>query len=185
MLKKLKQKLKERAIRRRTRKALKNHVPKAYDKAEISWGAAEFMEHRRGLLWKISAILFVLLAAVFSYLFGDWTLSLVICVFAVVYYLTHYSKPPKKVEVILSQIGIKVGNRIYPFNHITGFWIFYSPPYLKTLNIRLNEGFFTDITIQMGEADPAKIREFLLKYVSELKDQKESFSEVLLRLFKI
>lgn len=187
MIRKIKQKYTEHKIRRAQKKEAKNYLlslPSAYDEAVLSWIAPETIRHERGLLWKVLATLMVSLALAWGLVYGSWTFSLALLMFVVVYYLVHLEHP-KEVEVKISEIGIKVGARKYPYGRIKAFWIIYEPPYTGTLNIRVTGEINSDITIQLGHAKPAEIRNFLLEYIPELEGETEKISDIFLRIFKI
>ena len=156
----------------------------AYDDAVISWVSPETVRHERGLIWKINIGLILALIIFGGFIYNAWTFSLVTAVFAGVYYLVHLEHP-KDVEVKISRVGVKVGSRRYPFNRIKFFWVLYEPPYVKTLNLRLESEFISDLTIQLNGQDPADVRDFLKKHSKELEGQNEKLSDIFLRLFKI
>jgi hypothetical protein len=94
-------------------------------------------------------------------------------------------RKPKNVKVILSEVGIKVGSRIYQYGRIRTFWIIYNPPFAKTLNIRVHNEFLVDIEIQLGDQDPTVIYEFLSRKLPELEGKTESLLRHFERLFKL
>jgi len=191
MIKKIKKKLKEKKHKRiQKREAKKKHIyalknaPSAYDDAVLSWVAPETIKHERGTLWKFIIGLFVIAIAVWGILNDAWTFSLVIVAFSITYYLVHLEHP-KEVEIKVSNIGIKVGARKYPYNRIRAFWLIYDPPYVKTLNIRVTADLITDITIQLNGQNPSQLREFLMDKIPEMEGQTEKISDIILRLLKI
>ena len=80
------------------------------------------------------------------------TFSFAIIAFVVAYYFAHLEHP-KDVEVKISNIGIKVGGRKYPYSRIKAFWLIYEPPYIKTLNIRVSEELVSDINTYFNNSD--------------------------------
>lgn len=180
MLHKIKTKLNERKAKRMVAES----APSAFDDAEISWVAPEYIKHDRGLLWKISAVLVVLIAAGFGIMYNAWTFSLAIVAFAVAYSLVRLEHP-RDVDVKISNVGIKIGAKKIPYSRIRAFWVIYEPPFIQTFNIRVSGDLLLDISIQMNGQDPAKLREFLLSKIPEMEGKGESLSDALLRLFKI
>lgn len=184
MIKKIKNKFKQRKIRKAQRKEYLKNLPSAYDHTVISWIAPEHTKHERGRLWKVLIPAMLLAAIILGVLHNAWTFSLAIVVFATVYYALH-REHPKDVDIIVSDIGIKVGERRYPYSRIKAFWIIYDPPYIKTLNLHVNGEFAVHIPVQLGDQNPAEIREFLLEKIPEREGETESLSDIFLRLFKI
>lgn len=191
MLKKLKTKYSahklQRAQKKESRQQLRNAIlnaPSAFDEAVISWEAPEYVVHQKGPKWKITMLLLVAVVAGLSLYYDSWTFALAIVVFAAVYSLVHLEHP-RDVQVKISEIGIKVGFRKYSFGKIKAFWIIYEPPFVQTLNLRVEGDFIGEITIQLAGQDPAKVREYLISKIPEMEGKSESFSDILVRLFKI
>lgn len=184
MIKKIKGKIQDRKFKKAREREQKAINPSAYDNAVIGWIAPEYLRLERGIFTKLFYALVLATTAVFGILYDSWTFSLAILVFAFVYYIIHLEHP-KNVEVKISNIGIKAGNRQYPYGRIKGFWIVYEPPYLQTLNIRVEGDILYDITIQLNGQDPAEVREYLLSKIPEFEGKGESPLDALLRFFKI
>jgi len=151
---------------------------------KISWEAPEIEHHERGLVWKITMSIIVLSIIVLGLFYNNWTFSLLIFVFALTYYLSNFKKPEILI-VKISNIGIKVGTRNYPYSRIEKFWIIYEPPFISTLNISIQGELLNQITIQLNEQDPSEIREFLSKKIKEDKGKIISLTDIILKLLKI
>jgi hypothetical protein len=191
MLSKLKEKYHQHKLHRAQKKEARHQLmheiknaPSYYDDAAFSWVAPEYVMHDRGWIWKISMVSVVALVAILSLYFQAWSFALVVVVFAAVYALVHLQHP-RNVEIKISEVGIKVGYKKYNFTKIRAFWFVYEPPYVETLNLRVEGNFTGEITIQLAGMDPAPIRDFLLNKIPEMEGKTESFSDVLIRLFKI
>jgi len=184
MLNKIKNKIKNRRLTKAMQKEYGQSAQTSFDNAEIAWVAYEYPQHERGVVWKIIAGLFVLSAIVFGVMYEALTFSLAIGAFALVYYLMHREKP-KQINIILSNIGIKIGNIKYAYSDIKEFWVIYEPPFVRTLNLRVANGFINEVKIELDGQDPAVVREFLKTRIKELEGQKEGATDLLLRLFKL
>lgn len=185
MITKIKNKIKTRKIQKAQEREYLRNLPSSFDHEKISWFTPEYIKYEKGLLWKVLVILIATALISWGIVSKAWTFSVVMVVFVVVYYLLIHREHPKAVKVVLSNIGIKVGHRKYPYSKIKAFWIIYNPPYTKTLHIRVQNDFAVDIPIYLHHQDPAEIREFLLEKLPELEGHRESFSDILLRIFKI
>ncbi len=155
----------------------------AFDNAVITWRTPEIIRYQRGMVWRIVMGVFVLALAVIGILNHAWSFSLVVVVFAVVYAIIS-RETPKIVTVKLSTIGIKVGERQYPYSQIKHFFLLYQPPFLENLVIRQN-GMGMDVTIPLNGNDPGAIREFLKTKLTEKEGEKEHMTDTLIRLFKL
>lgn len=194
MLKKISKKLKIRKIKKaekKLQKALKKEAKTlgkkqntAFDKAVISWKAPEYIKLHKGIVWYSIFILLFAVGAYFAYSYSAWTFALALVAFAVTYLLFD-KKMPKNVKVTLSDVGIKVGGKIYQYNRIRAFWVAYNPPFVKTLNIRVHNEYLVDIEIQLGDQDPSEVYECLSVRIPELEGKVDSFFTHLARLFKL
>ena len=156
----------------------------AFDDAVISWIAPESMRHERGKTWKTVMGGLIVVLVLGGIVYNAITFSLAIITFAFVYYLVRMENP-KDMEVKISNVGIKVGGRKYSYGDIKAFWVIYEPPYLKTLNIKIQNNINCDVTIQLNDQNPAEVRDFLMEKIPEMEGQKEKLSEIFARLFKI
>ena len=168
----------------RKREYVRNY-PSAFDDGIITWTTPEHLTYERGIIWKL-CVFFVTAGAISWGIFdGAWTFSGAIFAFVLAYYLTHYKKQSKDVIIRISDIGIKVGNRKYPYTHIKAFWLIYQPPYVATLNLKVTGETFPEVTIQLNGNHPGPIREFLITKIPELEGQHERMSDIFVRLFKL
>ncbi|MBL4694388.1 hypothetical protein JKY72_03395 [Candidatus Gracilibacteria bacterium] len=170
-------------MHRKVIQALENR-PSSYDDSQVEWIAPEYIRHYRGNVWKTISFAIVVISAILAFLYGSWTFSLAIITSAVVYYIVHIEHP-KEVTIKISKIGIKVGSRKYAFTRIKGFWTIYDPPYVRTLHIRVAGEMITDITIQLGQQDPAEVRELLMSKIPEFEGKTENLSDLFIRLFRL
>ncbi len=184
MIKKLKEKFKQRKIRIAKEREYLENLPSAFDNTAISWTAPEHIRHNRGKIWKVIVASLLIAAIVTGVVHQAWTFSLAIMVFAIVYYLVN-REPTKDVEVSISDIGIKVGRRKYPFTRINSFWLVYEPPYTKSLHIRVDKDLVVDVSIQLCRQDPSEVREFLMEKIPEREGHNQSLTELFSRLLKI
>lgn len=161
-----------------------NEISTPYDEALLKWHGPEAIRHERGTAWKVIVSLLFVAMIVYGIFTDAWTFSLVLAVFVVVYYL-HNREHPKEVEVKISNIGIKVGNRKYPYSRIRAYWFIYEPPFVSTLNLRVDGELVNDIKIQLHDQNPGTVRQLLSQHLPELEGQTEKMSDIFFRLFKI
>lgn len=176
--KKLQKALKKEAV------TLEKQRKTAYDRAVVSWEAPEFLKHRKGLIWYGIFLLLFLVGAVLAFIYDGWTFALVLAIFPFAYFALDYKKP-KKIKIILSDVGIKIGKKIYQYNRIQAFWIHYTPPVTKTLNIRVYGEYLSEIEIQLMDEDPAKIQAFLATKIPAITGKQEGLISILGKLLKI
>ena len=97
--------------------------------------------------------------------------------------LLYAIRKPRDIKVTLSGRGIEVDNNLYTYDSIDSFWIFYEPPEIKELSLKSKKTFSIYQKIPIGDADPNKIRNFLLKLLKE-EHQEESLTDTIMRFLK-
>jgi hypothetical protein len=167
----------------------KQHValkgPNAYDQAVLSWEAPEFIQHEKSWLWFIFAGIVLVGFCAYAIYTDNWTLLIALIVLALLYMWQHFSTKPKMCEIVISRIGIKAGNKEYPYHEIKAFWILYNPPTIKQLHLRFNTGLKPDVILQLGEQEPGELREYLCSQIREVEGMQESMTDHLIRIFKL
>ncbi len=195
MMKKIKQNLKIRKVKK-TEKALRKALKKeaisiakegkktAYDNGVITWKAPEYTSHRKGWLWYSIFVLIFAASSYLAFIYGSWSFALALAVFAVVYLFSD-KKKPKKVSIKLSEIGVKVGSRVYQYSRIRAFWVVYNPPFQKTLHLEVYNELVSEVEIPLPEEDPTEIYQFLAKRIPELEGKEPGLLDNLSKLLKL
>lgn len=158
---------------------------KLYDEAIFEWTAPEYVQHSKGKVWYIVEAIIVALFILGTIITANYTMALAIVTFVAVYHYLHEKHPPKEIKIVISRMGIKVDDMVFPYTHIQAFWLMYHPPYMKTLNLRVSKRFYSDVVIQLNDEDPVEIRQFLCGQIPEWEGKTERFSDTVVRLLKL
>jgi len=150
----------------------------------IRWETPEYVQHDKDWKWFLLAGLADLSFCVYAGITQNWTLLIALVLFSAIYIWEH-GNVPRHIEVIVSDFGIKVGKKEYPYQNIKSFWIIYKPPHVRTLNIRSNSKLLPDITVQLGSQDPTVLRTYLCSQIREEEGKEESWIDALIRIFKL
>lgn len=156
-----------------------------HDEVIISWKAPEYIQHEKSKNWYIAAIIVGLLLIIMSIVTQNYTMTLALVVFAIVYPYVQTKHPPKEIEIKLTRMGIRVGKMFFPYTHVKAFWIVYHPPFVKTLNLQVHKRFTKDLVVQLNDQDPNVVREFLCTQVPEWEGKAEPITDMLVRLLKL
>ena len=145
----------------------------------ISWKAEEYPYYRKTTdwYWAIGIITAGLFAG--AVILGNILFSALILLsgFSIALY---GARRPHTVPFSVSSEGIRIADRLYPYESITSFWIFYDPPQVKELRIESQKLMMPHITIPLGDTDPVKVRTYLQQFLSE-EQQEESLIDTLVR----
>ena len=142
--------------------------PKADAPAKLEWTASEFVKYKRDKNWFILPGLVALALVAIAIILKNFlfTVGIIIAAFVVYFYAT---KEPRKIKFSISGKGIRVDNRIFPFEDLKSFWIFYNPPELTELSVRSKKMFMPYIKIPLGDQNPAEVRKLLVRFIPERK----------------
>lgn len=143
---------------------------------QLSWKTYLYPAYEKGKYWYVLAIIAVLGFAAYGVLTNSWTFSVVVLITAGVYYYIHSQDNPV-IEVVVTDVGIRVGERVYRYTDLKTYWIDYNPPYVQDLHLVLRNDLKQDITIQMHGPNPTEVRTVLSQYLPEWEERQKNFTE--------
>lgn len=150
---------------------------------EITWQAPEYVHYPKSAVWFATLSLIGAGLIVFFLFKKDFlTAALFFLLTLTVFFFSR--KKPGIVTVKLASTGLTYNEARLPWQKIQSFWIVYEPPEIKTLNFKTSAYLNRLITIQLDDADPAAIHEFLLQYLPEDENQEEQFADKIARKLK-
>ena len=153
------------------------------NKHQISWEAAEFAEYEKGGKWYTIFLAIGVLILAYAIWQKDFLMFLTFFILLIATYLFAKRKP-KKILITLTGKGITLNENEYSYGMIKTFWILYDPPEVMTLNFETTQVINRELVIQLEDADPNEIREFLSQYLPEDFDREESYPDKFLRRIK-
>lgn len=155
---------------------LSNEQQTHYDKALLSWSSHLAQDFERSPRWYMIGGTLVALLVLYSLFTGQWTFAAALTVFAGVYYYISVQETPT-VEIKVSDIGIKVGKRVYPYTDLKTFWIEYNPPYFQNLHLVTRNKFKPEVSIQIHQINVSELRTILTRYLPEWTEKQSSFTD--------
>jgi len=148
----------------------------------LEWSALEFIKYKKNPFWFIIGGLIALGLLIFALISRNFIFALLIILAAFSLYIWS-QKEPRKIKFAITARGIMIEKNLYNFDNLKSFWLFYDPPEIKYLSLESKKLFMPYIKIPLGDEDPNKIRELLLKFLPEVK-QEESLIDALARHLK-
>jgi hypothetical protein len=139
-----------------------------YDGAFHRWSAPEHEEYTVGKKFYTYATIFLALLIAYAIYSNSPIMAITFILVGVVGYL-YLQKKPRVVNFSITVEGIIAENEIYEFDNLKSFWIFYDPPQEKLLSLRSKSIFTPYIHIPIGDEDPVKIRQILIDFIPEVK----------------
>lgn len=150
---------------------------------KISWTAPEYIHYPKSPVWFTTLFVAGFGLSLYFLLRRDFLAGLLFILLVIIIFYFARTKP-KLLEIEIQSKGIKLGDLDLSWQQIKSFWIVYEPPAVKTLNFETTAYLNRFLTVQLGEADPVQVREFLLEYLPEDLDKNESLSDKLARRLK-
>lgn len=147
----------------------------------LSWSAPEHRNEIPTANTKLAlgAGAFALLGyAVYS---QNYLFAVVILLFSFVWH-AYAHRPGRIVDFMITARGVTIQNRLYEFQDLQSFWIFFDPPRAQTLSLESKKTLMPFLKIPLGKTSPNKLREILVKFIPE-KKQEETLTEILSRRF--
>ncbi len=148
----------------------------------LRWQAPEYTHHEKTADWYWAVAIIIIALLVSSYYLESILFAFIILVGGCGI-LIYGSKTPEIFTFEVSGAGIRIGDRLFPYETLQSFWIFYSIGDTKELSIRSDHMLVPMIKIPLGEQNPTELRELLLNFMPEVA-QEESLVEVISRLLK-
>ncbi len=149
----------------------KPQKPQKYSESVFSWQAPEyeyFQKHPKWY-WVMGGILFAII--IYALITNAILMAITFILIGMLGYV-YAEREPRIIQVEINPDGIRVDNYFYDYDDIRSFWFFYEvEENFKILSLHSKKTFLPHIHIPIGDANPIKIRETLLNYLPEIKQE--------------
>lgn len=138
-------------------------------KVLLEWRAPArpFKKRDREYFTTIGAIVFLL--AVILLFLKEWLLIAVMVALAFVSYVLA-SVPPGEVKYVLTNKGIRIAGKFYPWENLHRFWFAKKWDQRKVV-IELKTGFPGRLFLMLGDKEKEEIKKVLIKYLEQEKPE--------------
>ena len=137
---------------------------------DIQWQAPEFEKYEKGPGWFIVMGIFALIIFTIVLLMKNFIFAILI-ILAVFTIFIYALKEPRLVTFKISGKGITIDTKIYSYDELKSFWIFYELPQIKELSLKSKKLLMPLIKIPLEEQNPTLIRGTLIKFIPEQKQE--------------
>lgn len=141
-----------------------------YDGSFHFWSAPEYAPYSVGRNFYIFSTLFLGAIVAYALFSNSPIMAITFILVGVVGYL-FLQKEPKIITFKITHEGVIAGNEIYDFDNLKSFWIYYNPPHEKILSLRSKNNFTPHVHIPIEDEDPVYIRQILIGFIPEEKQQ--------------
>ncbi len=157
----------------------------AIGKIVYEWWVNEYEQHQRERPWYITMGAAATLVVLYGLLTANYLFVLIIVLFGIIVYL-HALQTPLQVYFAITEAGIIVGKKFYPYKELKAFWIIYNPPAVKNLYFSASNVVKHRLVVPLLNFDPRPIRQYLNRFVTEnTSEEDEPLSDKLGRLLKL
>lgn len=150
----------------------------------ISWQALEYKPHDHDTGWYAGLFLFGAILVVWG-LYTNNIIAVILfaLIIFLVYSLSHQT--PERVQVELSQKGIRLGKFFYAYDKLKKFWIVTPQGGTPELHVLTEAVLNKFLTIELEHQDPDAVRAYLQPHLEEVKGYKENFIDTMTRRLKL
>jgi hypothetical protein len=136
----------------------------------IDWQGPEYEHYPKEKRWYLIASLILAVIVIYALINNSPIMAITFILIGIVGYI-QLEKSPRLLDFKITHDGVMVGKELYDFDNIKSFWIFYEPPHTKILSLRVDALLTPYIHIPVHQIDPVKLREILMEFVPEKKQQ--------------
>ncbi|OHA47353.1 MAG: hypothetical protein A3A80_03955 [Candidatus Terrybacteria bacterium RIFCSPLOWO2_01_FULL_44_24] len=149
--------------------------------ALMDWLAPEYAYHEKDKnIWAPAVLGIGSVLALISYFILKSFTSVLVSLIGTFTVLITFFKHPRTITFAITPQGVYAAKKLFSFDDLTAFWIFYHPPEMKEIALRSKKSFMPLIFIPLGDTDPNKIRAILIDFLKE-EEQQLSITDTLAR----
>jgi len=159
---------------------MKNHqeISNIEDEPSFAWEAPEYenIEKHPGWYWITGGILLAIV--VYAIVTNSILMAIVFILIGMLGYI-FAERDPRIIHMGISSDGIKVDNYFYEYDDLKSFWIFYEAEEgIKVLSLHSKKTFLPYIHIPIGNTNPILVREVLINYLPEIRQELTVFDRL-------
>src|SRR3989338_3764668 len=148
------------------------------------WTILEYEKHARGMLWYVLAAVLGLALVLYGVFTGNFLFSLIVILAAIILFLQSHQEP-RQIPFQITDLGVIVGTRFYPYAEFENFYIVYNPPEVKTLFLDTKNTLQPILRIPLLDMNPIEVKHSLREYLSEDIEKEEQLTDRAARNWKI
>jgi hypothetical protein len=137
----------------------------------FSWTAPEYehFEKDQKWYWIMGSILLAII--IYAIVINAFLMAITFILIGMLGYV-YAERKPRNIELAITPDGVRADNYFYDYDDIRSFWIFYEVETgLKVLSLHSKKTFMPYVHVPVGHANPIKIRETLLNYIPEIRQE--------------
>ncbi|MFH1405516.1 MAG: hypothetical protein ABIH21_05510 [Patescibacteria group bacterium] len=151
----------------------------------VRWEVDEYPKHQRSALWfTISGIIGIVLI-IYAIVTANFIFAVIILMIGVIM-VASSMKEPDKLNVVITNTGIVIGDLFYSYVGIRDFSLVYNPPHTKLLYLDFVTAWRPMISVPLENVDPNEVRERLIPFcIENLERSEERIIDIFRRRYKL
>lgn len=157
----------------KSKKLARNLTPKTSDSKNpvFSWKAPEYEYIKKHPKWYWIMGTVLLAIIVYAIVTNSILMAITFILIGILGYI-YAEREPRLIRIEINPEGVVVDNILYEYDNLKSFWIFYEVENgFKVLSLHSKKTFLPHIHIPIGKANPIIIREVLLNYLPEIRQE--------------
>ncbi len=151
----------------------------------LSWQVDEYQRVERSARWYLIAGVIAVALIVYAVATANFLFAVIILMAGVVTLVTSFTAP-RRIDVVITDQGVAIGERFYEYKKLRDFSLAYQPPEIKILYLDFASPLNPLLSIPLEETDPNDVRDALLGYCRENLDRtEETLTDRLRRVYKL
>jgi hypothetical protein len=136
-------------------------------KQPITWRSYEYLHFEKNAEWYWALGLITVSGAITALIFKDVLFAIFILIAGFVLAI-FASRKPEEVEFSITQRGVKINEKLYPYKSLKSFGIDeLTPKHTPQLILEQNHNLSPDIIIPLDKVDADKVHDFLSSFLPE------------------
>ena len=149
---------------------------------KLNWSALEYEEKGRSVDWFWALGIIVVTSSIAAIIFNDYFFAALLVLSGLL--LGFFAiKKPDTIFYEMNDKGLKIGNRIYPYENIKSFWVHIGQANIKTLLfIKSERVFMPIITVPIDNQLAEEIRSLMISKNIAEEEMKEHPSDKIMEM---
>lgn len=153
------------------------------DTVLLSWQSTKEVQ-KKDLKWYSLVGFVILFPVIYSIWVQDWFVLIIITIILPVIFFHQKNRGIINASYKITPLGIYENEKFYPFSEVHSFWIVFNQR-VKTLNVVFMKKYLPQLSIDISNIDPLKIRAALSKKIPEQEKRGEGLIDYLIRIFDL
>jgi hypothetical protein len=146
-------------------------LPAENEEPSFSWKAPEYEHEEKHPRWYILMGGILLAVIIYALVTNSLLMAITFILIGMLGYI-YAEREPRMIQMEINSDGIQVDNYFYKYEDLKSFWIFYEvEENIKLLSFHSKKTFLPHIHVPVGGANPILIREVLVAYLPEIRQE--------------